>query len=137
MQLKYLGLPLVAVAAALFFAWTQKPARVADVAETVPVAPPKPSSAGGAPWPASLEQRLASLSDRIARLEIRGDGANDGLWVQTQLVRCFHAPLKSHASMQLDARLSSMRRECRENIGGAGECGGRYIGPVPWRIGCG
>ena len=77
MQLKYVGLPLVAVAAVLFFAWTQKPARVADVTQAVPVAPPKQSSAGGAPWLASLEQRLASLSDRIDRLESRAEVGNE------------------------------------------------------------
>lgn len=77
MQLKYVGLPLVAVAAALLFAWTQKPAGVADVAQAVPAARPEKSSAGVAPLPASLEQRLASLSDRIHRLESRAEGGND------------------------------------------------------------
>ena len=77
MQLKYVVLPLLAVAAVLLFAWNQKPPRVGDVVQAVPIAPPENSLASMAPVQDSLEQRLTSLSERVYGLENRDAGVND------------------------------------------------------------
>jgi len=85
LQLKYVGLPLLAVAVVFFLTWTQKPDRTAEVTQAVPVAPPNlpiNSPAAEPGIPASVEPHLASLSERIHLLESRGEAGNDRI-IQT------------------------------------------------------